>query len=100
MPSEFVNERLVDFDDPANANAMVAALAKVKSELGRDYPLRIGGDKVNTEAKITSLDPSNAARPNCSNSNQIRATTCIPTTFLLLPLCLAESSLSSPRTVP
>jgi len=59
MPSEFVNEALVDFSDPANASRMQAALDKVRGELGRDYPLRVGGERINTDAKIRSIDPSN-----------------------------------------
>ena len=37
---------------------MLSALAKVKGELGQDYPLRIGGEKISTDDKHTSLNPS------------------------------------------
>jgi 1-pyrroline-5-carboxylate dehydrogenase len=59
---EFRNERLTDFSDPANRAAMQAALAKVASELGRHYPLRIGGRTVETASKFSSLNPSNPAQ--------------------------------------
>src|ERR1043165_3687501 len=59
MPlSEFRNEALTDFSRPENKAAMDLALAKVKSELGRDYPLRIGGRSVVTSDKLKSLNPS------------------------------------------
>ena len=38
--------------------AMRAALAKVKSELGREYPLVIGGERINTDAKLESINPA------------------------------------------
>jgi 1-pyrroline-5-carboxylate dehydrogenase len=59
MPlSAFSNEALTDFNVPANRAAMDAALAKVKSQLGRDHPLRIGGENITTSDKLTSLNPS------------------------------------------
>ena len=48
-----------DFSDPADAAAMRAALDAVKQELGRHYPLVIGGRKIETEKKIRSLNPAN-----------------------------------------
>jgi 1-pyrroline-5-carboxylate dehydrogenase len=54
----FQNEALTDFSRPENRAAMEAALAKVKSELGGDYPLRIGGEKIVTADKLKSLNPS------------------------------------------
>jgi 1-pyrroline-5-carboxylate dehydrogenase len=57
----FVNEALTDFSRPENARAMREALRKVKSELGREYPLVIGGELVKTAGKITSHNP---ARPS------------------------------------
>ena len=59
MPSEFKNEPFTDFSDPANEEAMTQALQKVSGELGRDYDLIIGGEKVSTDDKIRSIDPSN-----------------------------------------
>src|SRR5436190_23866037 len=56
--SKFVNEPLLDYSKPKNRAAMEAALAKVKSQLGRDYPLRIGKEKINTADKLKSLNPS------------------------------------------
>lgn len=55
--SPFVNEAFVDFSVEENKKAMESAIAKVKGELGRDYPLHIGVDKVMTEARIISINP-------------------------------------------
>ncbi len=54
----FKNEPTVDFSKPENATAMRAAIEKVRKELGRDYPLVIGGKKVTTDGKIKSLNPA------------------------------------------
>ncbi len=59
MPSEFRNEPLTDFSKDENAQAMKAAIAKVKNELGRDYPLVIGGERITTGEKLVSLNPAN-----------------------------------------
>jgi 1-pyrroline-5-carboxylate dehydrogenase len=58
MPSEFRNEPLTDFTNPENAAAMRAALAQVKSELGREYPLVIGGERIYTDDKLNSINPA------------------------------------------
>src|SRR5258705_3281970 len=59
MPTGFRNEPFVDFSKEENAQAMRAALAKVKSELGREYPLVIGGERITTDAKLDSINPAN-----------------------------------------
>ena len=59
MPTPFVNEPLVDFNDPAVAAKMEQAIARVRGELGREYPLVIDGQKVKTAKAIHSIDPSN-----------------------------------------
>ena len=59
MPTEFRNEPFTDFSKEENAQAMRAALAKVKSELGREYPLVIGGERITTDAKLDSINPAN-----------------------------------------
>ncbi|MGH9875456.1 MAG: aldehyde dehydrogenase family protein, partial [Pyrinomonadaceae bacterium] len=59
MPTEFRNEPFTDFNKEENAQAMRAALAKVKSELGREYPLVIGGERITTDAKLDSINPAN-----------------------------------------
>ncbi|WP_134703448.1 L-glutamate gamma-semialdehyde dehydrogenase [Ammoniphilus sp. YIM 78166] len=53
----FVNEAFVDFTQEANKQAMLAALDKVKKELGQEIPLHIGTEKVMTEDKIVSINP-------------------------------------------
>lgn len=58
MLPEFRNEPFTDFSIEANAKAMKAALAKVKDELGRTYPLLIGGDHVELPDTFDSLNPS------------------------------------------
>ncbi len=57
--SPFRNEPYADFSQPANRQAMEAALAKVRSEFGREYRLRIGGEWIATEDKLVSVNPSN-----------------------------------------
>ncbi len=55
---EFKNEPVVDFSKPENRKAMEEALARVKSQLGREYPLIVGGEKITTKEKIHSTNPS------------------------------------------
>jgi 1-pyrroline-5-carboxylate dehydrogenase len=59
MPTEFRNEPFTDFSKEENAQAMRNALEKVKRELGREYPLVIGGERITTESKLDSFNPAN-----------------------------------------
>jgi 1-pyrroline-5-carboxylate dehydrogenase len=59
MSAEFRNEPFTDFTNEENAHAMRAALEKVKSELGREYPLVIGGERLTTDGKLESINPAN-----------------------------------------
>src|ERR1700682_4932009 len=59
MPTEFRNEPLTDFTKEENAAAMRAAIAKVKSELGREYPLVIGGERITTGNTLHSINTAN-----------------------------------------
>src|SRR5579863_8122010 len=54
----FTNEPVNDFRDPADAAAMKAALESVRQDFGREYPLVIGGRKIETSKKIRSLNPA------------------------------------------
>jgi 1-pyrroline-5-carboxylate dehydrogenase len=54
----FVTEPFFDFRNEENARRMRAAIAKVRSQLGREYDLIIGGKRVKTADKIKSLNPS------------------------------------------
>lgn len=58
MLPEFRNEPFTDFSQPHNRDAMKAAIAKVKSQLGKEYPLVIGGQKIETGEWIVSTNPS------------------------------------------
>ena len=59
--SPFKNEPAVDFSKPENQRAMREALATVKTQLGREYPLVIGGIETKTAKKITSTNPARPA---------------------------------------
>ncbi|MEB3752586.1 L-glutamate gamma-semialdehyde dehydrogenase [Geobacillus icigianus] len=61
MVQPYRHEPLTDFTVEANRDAFLVALKKVESELGRDYPLVIGGERIMTEDKITSINPANKA---------------------------------------
>jgi 1-pyrroline-5-carboxylate dehydrogenase len=56
---EFRNEPLTNFRVPENKQAFQAALNKVESELGKEYDIIIGGERIKTEQKIRSINPSN-----------------------------------------
>src|ERR1700728_4299679 len=54
----FKNEPFTDFNAPENSRKMRQSLELVGTQLGREYPLIIGGHRVRTDDKIRSLDPS------------------------------------------
>ena len=60
--SPFVNEPFLDFTTTENKRAMLAALAAVESQLGREYDLVIGGKRVRTAEKIRSVNPARPAQ--------------------------------------
>jgi 1-pyrroline-5-carboxylate dehydrogenase len=55
----FVNTPLTDFSRPQNAQAQEAALRQVEGELGRTYPLIIGGERRTTAETFASINPAN-----------------------------------------
>jgi 1-pyrroline-5-carboxylate dehydrogenase len=54
----FKNEPLTDFSKSSNKKAMEKALAKVRSELGKEYPIVIAGEEIRTSNKLNSHNPS------------------------------------------
>src|SRR3989442_9531270 len=59
MPTEFRNEAFTDFSKEENATAMRAAIDKVTTQLGSEYPLVIGGERIKTGATLESINPAN-----------------------------------------
>ena len=55
---KFVNEPMIDWTDPDNQRRMQAAIDKVRSELGREYDLVIGGRRVKTGDVAPSINPA------------------------------------------
>ncbi len=53
----FTNEALTDFTVPGNVETYRTALTEVQGRLGADYPLTIGGDKLETGQWIESHNP-------------------------------------------
>jgi 1-pyrroline-5-carboxylate dehydrogenase len=51
-------EPFTNFKEDQNAQAFSIALTKVSAEVGQDYPLVIGGERITTGKKITSINPS------------------------------------------
>src|SRR5215218_1013639 len=58
----YKNEPYVDWSDEANVEAMRSALEEVGASLRRDYPLVIGGKKVDTDGEIVSVNPANPSQ--------------------------------------
>ncbi len=67
----YSNEPYLDWSDETNQNAMRAALQKVEGELGKSYPLVIGGKRVETDGEIPSINP---AKPSQVVGRVARAT--------------------------
>jgi len=57
-PGPFANEPLTDFENPAERAAFQAALESVRAQLGRTYPLVIGGERIDTLDTFASRNPS------------------------------------------
>lgn len=56
---DFKNEPLCDFkNNPEHRRKMEEALEEVRNELGREYDLVIGGEKVKTQDKLYDYNPS------------------------------------------
>src|SRR5699024_8957879 len=49
----------MNYQDSANKQEMEAALKQVKEELGKEYPIIIGGEAIYTDDKLVSENPSN-----------------------------------------
>jgi len=62
MPTEFRNEPFTDFSKEENAVAMRAAIDKVGRELGREYSVVIGGERINTGSLLESINPANRSQ--------------------------------------
>jgi RHH-type proline utilization regulon transcriptional repressor/proline dehydrogenase/delta 1-pyrroline-5-carboxylate dehydrogenase len=58
----FQNEPPTDFTRSENRSSMRAALAEVGAQLGRTYPLVLGGAEVATGETFDSLDPGDTSR--------------------------------------
>ncbi|CAN5215721.1 L-glutamate gamma-semialdehyde dehydrogenase [soil metagenome] len=54
----FRNEPFTDFSKAENADAMKAAIEKVRGQLGREYPIVIGGENIALESKFNSINPA------------------------------------------
>src|SRR5919112_503399 len=54
----YKNEVYLDWSEEKNLEAMQAALIDVGSRLGRSYPAIIGGERVETDGEIVSVNPA------------------------------------------
>jgi len=57
----FSNQPFADFSLPEIRNAFTDAISQVKKNLGKTYPLFIGGQEITTETTVDSVNP---ARPD------------------------------------
>ena len=55
---EFKNETYTDFSNPENRKRMQEAIEKVESQLGNEYPIIIGDEKIILDSKFKSYDPA------------------------------------------
>lgn len=55
---EFKNEPFTDYSKPENAEAMRAAIEKVRGELGREYTCLVNGERVSVGGKFKSYNPA------------------------------------------
>ncbi len=57
--ARFENEPFADFTKESVRRAFVNAVAQVRGQLGKEYPLIIGGQEVRTADKLPSVNPAN-----------------------------------------
>ncbi|WP_420489547.1 L-glutamate gamma-semialdehyde dehydrogenase [Neobacillus niacini] len=55
----YTHEPFTNFADEANKQAFQKALSYVQSQLGKEYPVVIGGESITTDHKIHSINPAN-----------------------------------------
>ncbi|GEL76696.1 L-glutamate gamma-semialdehyde dehydrogenase [Tenuibacillus multivorans] len=58
MVQPYRHEPFTDFSVEENKKEMEEALSQVKQELGQEYPLIIGGERIYTDSKIESANPA------------------------------------------
>ena len=56
--AEFRNEPFTNFTDPVNRQKMQEAIDLVRSQLGREYDVVIGGERIRIPEKVSSYNPS------------------------------------------
>ncbi|KHE68866.1 hypothetical protein LD39_13760, partial [Halobacillus sp. BBL2006] len=59
MVVPYKHEPFTDFSVEENRKALEAAIKQVESDLGKDYPLVIGGERIMTDDKIKVVNPAN-----------------------------------------
>ncbi|WP_047983127.1 L-glutamate gamma-semialdehyde dehydrogenase [Ornithinibacillus californiensis] len=59
MVVPYTHEPFTDFTVEENKQQILEALKKVEADLGKEYPLIINGERIFTEDKIVSVNPSN-----------------------------------------
>ncbi|ACO32262.1 MULTISPECIES: L-glutamate gamma-semialdehyde dehydrogenase [Acidobacterium] len=59
---EFRNEPFTDFSKHEHAHAMREALTRVGDRLGHEYDLILGGERLRTKEKISSINPARPAQ--------------------------------------
>ncbi|HEX5915622.1 MAG TPA: L-glutamate gamma-semialdehyde dehydrogenase, partial [Rubrobacter sp.] len=58
----YKNEVYLDWSEKGNVEAMQAALKDVGSRLDRTYPAIIGGERVETDGEIVSVNPADPSQ--------------------------------------
>lgn len=59
MVVAYKHEPFTDFSAEENKTKMLEALQQIDADLGKEYPLIIGGERITTEDKIISVNPAN-----------------------------------------
>lgn len=59
MVVPYTHEPFTDFGEEKNRNALLQAIKEVEADMGKEYPLIIGGERIMTEEKIVSVNPAN-----------------------------------------
>jgi 1-pyrroline-5-carboxylate dehydrogenase len=55
---KFKNEAVLDFTKPVNRKRQSEAIEKIRTELGKEYPILIGNERITMPQKFNSYNPS------------------------------------------